>query len=605
MKISSKLYFQCLFFGALLAIFIFASSYLLSNNIQSLTHTKNISYKEAGLAAEVKLGVVQVQQWLTDISATRGAPGFDDGFDEAKTYAELIRVKIKAMSLLSPSKKEELSAFLVSFEAFYVNGQKMANDYIKEGPDVGNKSMEEFDAFAEDLAGKMEHITDWATEQANNDMDKSIKTLNETKALLLYIGTAIIVLNFLITLIFAKKLIKRINTIIVIVQDIANGEGDLTKRLNISGKDEVATLGNLFDLFLEQLHGLIKQVKANSDALQTQIQEVAQNSQVMAQSVDSMNSKTKDVTVASKSMYENISVMTGEITEINNSTTEVSSFTEVISGNMMQVSAAVEESQISLKSIASDSLSMKEQISEIVSHTHKGEDLSLEAVEIVKHANDKILKLNESSEEISKVIDLIIEISEQTKNLALNATIEAARAGEAGKGFAVVANEVKDLAKQTNDATGHIQKVVGTIQESIHDTITEIKGVSDTVFTLKEIVVTIAEATSNQQERVNSSSEATSMTVETLQEIAQNLSSSSSGVSDINTKMSDLADSSLQCTRNMQLNKEQTSHVSQNINDINTSLEGNHSLISAIDNTTAEMVTKAKDLELLVNKFKI
>jgi methyl-accepting chemotaxis protein len=106
--------------------------------------------------------------------------------------------------------------------------------------------------------------------------------------------------------------------------------------------------------------------------------------------------------------------------------------------------------------------------------------------------------LNKTNEEITSVIETIVEIAEQTKLLALNATIEAARAGEAGKGFAVVASEVKDLAKQTNDATVDIKAKIEAMHSSTGLTIAEIDKINESIANVREIVGSIAAAVEEQ-----------------------------------------------------------------------------------------------------------
>jgi len=103
-----------------------------------------------------------------------------------------------------------------------------------------------------------------------------------------------------------------------------------------------------------------------------------------------------------------------------------------------------------------------------------------------------------SAHAISKVTETITEISEQTNLLALNATIEAARAGEAGKGFAVVANEIKELAKQTNEATLDIKTKIEDVQVATDNTVADIEEISKVINNVNEIVVTITMAVGEQ-----------------------------------------------------------------------------------------------------------
>ncbi|MCB0298991.1 MAG: methyl-accepting chemotaxis protein, partial [Calditrichaeota bacterium] len=118
------------------------------------------------------MDVVQVQQWLTDISATRAAEGFDDGFDEAEQYAKSFRKDLDKLMAIYPENRAEYVELGESFERFYENGKKMADEYIAGGPELGNIAMGEFDAFAEDLGNRIEVLV----VEMNQNSDKSIST---------------------------------------------------------------------------------------------------------------------------------------------------------------------------------------------------------------------------------------------------------------------------------------------------------------------------------------------------------------------------------------------------------------------------------------------
>ncbi|MCH2205026.1 MAG: methyl-accepting chemotaxis protein [Lentisphaerales bacterium] len=432
---------------------------------------------------------------------------------------------------------------------------------------------------------------------------KAETTTETTEKTIVFGTTFTVVFSILLFSILTVSITKPVKAIAKSIKDIAEGEGDLTKRLDVSSKDEIGEVGNWFNTFVDKLQGIIGEVKDSSQSLACQTKTVANNSNSISQSVANMNNQAVEVSGAAKSMYDNIVGVTADVQAMNDNTGKVSSFSEEITDTMNLVATAVEESQISVSTIADDSVAMSNQINKIVEQTDEGEILSKEAVTIVNSANEKIEKLAEASEEIANVIDIIIEISEQTKNLALNATIEAARAGEAGKGFAVVANEVKELAKQTNDATTQIQSRIDAINNSTHASVTEIKEVGSTIFKLNEIVSTISNEMGRQQEKVNNSSVATTQAADVLKEIAQNISEVSQGVNQINSEMTSLAQASENISESMKSNQSQTSTVSDNIADMHKSLESNSSEISHISTTANEMANRATDLQKLVDRF--
>ncbi|HMZ57482.1 MAG TPA: methyl-accepting chemotaxis protein [Leptospiraceae bacterium] len=188
-------------------------------------------------------------------------------------------------------------------------------------------------------------------------------------------------------------------------------------------------------------------------------------------------------------------------------TETVSKSSNAVSSNIQTVAIATEE--------------MSSNISQIVKAVTEASKVAGKAVESAKEANDTILKLGDSGVAIGKVINVITSIAQQTRLLALNATIEAARAGEAGKGFAVVATEVKELAKETAQATEDIRQKIEAIQldtKNAVNAIAEIKKIIDQIHAIQGLI-----ANSVEEQSV------------TTEDIAKNMSDAAVGSANINT----------------------------------------------------------------------
>nr|NJM00973.1 hypothetical protein [Desulfobacula sp.] len=215
----------------------------------------------------------------------------------------------------------------------------------------------------------------------------------------------------------------------------------------------------------------------------------------------------------------------------------VAAVTEEMSANISSVSEAAGYLQKNMDSITIVSNEMTSTIGEITKNSEEARVITMEAKSCVDKAFEKIEILGRASEEITSVIDTIVEIAEQTKLLALNATIEAARAGESGKGFAVVAGEVKDLAAQTNDATLDIKHKIEAMSSSTRSTIIEIKKINDVTHNMTNIVETIAAAV--QEQSVSSSHIADNVNGAALQarEVGANVVQTAAAVSRITDGM--------------------------------------------------------------------
>ncbi len=287
-------------------------------------------------------------------------------------------------------------------------------------------------------------------------------------------------------------IIYPISEIVKRVKDIAEGEGDLTQRLDIKSKDEVGKLATWFNAFIGKLQDIIKETSENTVTLNS-------SSTSMSDLSGHMSSGSNDMS-----------------TKLNS----VASSVEEMSTNMNSVAAAMEEASTSVNVIATSADEMTATINEIAENSEKARRISVKAVDQTKISSEKVDKLGIAAKEVSKITEVITEISEQTNLLALNATIEAARAGEAGKGFAVVANEIKELAKQTADATLQIKAQIEDIQNSTTETVTEISQVSKIIHEVNNFVVTVASSVEEQSA--------------TTSEIAKNVAQASQGITEVN-----------------------------------------------------------------------
>jgi methyl-accepting chemotaxis protein len=317
--------------------------------------------------------------------------------------------------------------------------------------------------------------------------------------------------------------------------DLAEGEGDLTKRMGFTAKDEIGVLGRGIDKLLTSLGGMIRQIQGNSETL-------SQSGQEMATLAEQMN---------------------GASANIESRANGVAAAAEEMSINMNSVAAAVEEAAVNITTVAESTGIIAAAGKEIAGNTKNARTMTGEAVTRTQSSYELISALGSAAQEIGRVTETITEISEQTNLLALNATIEAARAGEAGKGFAVVANEIKALAKQTAGATVEINEKIKGIQESTGKTVNEIQEILHVINEVNTIVDSIASAIDNQTATTNDIAQNIEQASIGIQEVATNVSQVSAVSSEVARDIAEVSHSSQQLTSD-------SNRVRQSANDLNT-----------------------------------
>jgi methyl-accepting chemotaxis protein len=230
-----------------------------------------------------------------------------------------------------------------------------------------------------------------------------------------------------------KSIVGPINTIVDALRNISEGEGDLTRRLPVSGRDEIAELASCFNRFVERLQGIIGNV------------------------IQTAASVRQDAQLLSTTARENELAIQRQQTEIEQIVAAIREMAAVVDNVSQSVSETANQSQQADSAAASGKQTVSLTMGQIQS-------LSSD----IKTAAGVIDQLQQETQSIGSVLDVIRGIAEQTNLLALNAAIEAARAGEQGRGFAVVADEVRTLASRTQTSTTEIREMIERLQSGSH-----------------------------------------------------------------------------------------------------------------------------------------
>lgn len=389
---------------------------------------------------------------------------------------------------------------------------------------------------------------DWCI-GATQDAEEFLRASNTIRNMTILITLVSVAIVGALVSFAAMAIVKPINSAVAGLKDIAEGEGDLTMRLQVNSKDEVGEMAKWFNVFIEKLQGIIKQISENSNSVGVSSEQLSGISGELLKGAEDTSHRSNNVATAAEEM----------------------------SANLNSVAAAMEQSTTNATMVATAAEQMSSTINEIAENAEKASNVSNEAVGQANDASEKMQQLGAAANKIGKVTETITEISEQTNLLALNATIEAARAGEAGKGFAVVANEIKELAKQTAEATLDIKQLIDDVQKTSQSTEDGINQISQVITGVNDIVSTIATAVEEQ--------------TAATQEIANNIAQASEGIQEVNENVSQSSAVATEISHDI-------AEVSQAAGNISTSS-------TDVEQSAKDLLARSQELNAIVGSFKV
>ncbi|MBK1811246.1 methyl-accepting chemotaxis protein [Clostridium sp. YIM B02505] len=542
----------------LITIMVFTNVFLSFKGDKDIQDVKNSTFPTYKLSNTMSQSLIEVWQYLSDISATRGLDGLDDGIKEADVHATEFIKAAKQLETLEPSKQKEIDEILVAFDDYYKTGTEMANIYMKEGTEAGNKFMPKFD----DASSKILKLTNKLSEEQDNgivnSLDKTAFQNNISLYMLITSGIALMIFVFILS----KQIINPLEKLVSYADDIA--KGDLSKNSGISGrKDEIGRLAYAFEISVQSMKDIISKIEYTSNKVNNFSNEIKDASYMTSSTSEQVASSIEEISVGAST----------QLSEIN----KVSSFIGSLDSDIEKAVTKLEET--------SNMTKQSKEMSELGVRSMDNIENNMSAIyEFNKKNVEKIGELEINSIKINQIVDAITQISDQTNLLALNAAIEAARAGESGRGFSVVSDEIRKLAEQSNSSAKLITEVVKEIQNQI-----------------SEITLYIGNGTKYIEDGVTIVSEAASRfsgivsNTEGILKYVNQVTSFSRDINDVSKKIKQYIRSILAIVENSSTFTEEVMAAS----------EENTANIQNISTSISELTELTGDLKKLVRNFKV
>ncbi|MFP7494575.1 methyl-accepting chemotaxis protein [Terribacillus saccharophilus] len=421
---------------------------LLKDEMALQNQIKHVQYRLAGLSNDERGFIITGNQDFADGMEEKA----DDIFSTLDQLESLIH---------NPDHINDVDDIRENFDQFWSMNQEVVSRFATDPEAATSLHLGEERTLRKEV---LDPSVNAFVDQLNNDvsdLQTEIDTYGSiSKWSIIFVTVISIILGIVLSILLLRSILVPLRSLNRQLEDIAQGDADLTQQVIVRNKDEFGQLAGSFNAFVESLAGIVKQISNSSQQVAAASEELSASSEQSRATSDQISESMQDIAKTSTNQSTMTEKSSASITEILESLSNVASNTNNIAENSSHMKNKAE--------MGASSVNMMSGQMTLIDQS-------------VREAGDGLETLVKSTTEISNISSLITDISAQTNLLALNAAIEAARAGEQGKGFAVVADEVRKLADEANQSASTIKQLVSTIETDSKETVNNIINVQQNV----------------------------------------------------------------------------------------------------------------------------